>query len=165
MVEGKWQYGYAKQQTVAQPVHSSKLSADDLAWIYHATVTAFDLVKNINRKTSEQIDGEIFTSLRRMSREAGGSQVVRGLFTGKMKTFAMRVQGRTATKEQEVLINMYNSLKRAKMSEEPDSMAELELALMAMQANLRRATEIANSAEGVRQGMDEIPKILEGEED
>jgi len=142
----------------------TKLTSADLAWMYFATSEAFGLVKNIRRKTNEEIDGEIFTSLRRMSRESNASKTIRDMFTGRMKFFDNKISRYTTTKEQEALIHMYNTLKRAKLSEEPDAMAELRVALLAMQAHLHKAKSIAAQAEGVRKSMETIPQILDGEE-
>lgn len=141
------------------------MSNDDLVWLFRATAESFDAVRDIHRKTSDQIDGEVYTSLRRMVRSSSGtSMALKNMVIGKKKFFTTRVGIYASDKQQEILIKMYNTLKRHKMLEEPDALAELTISLLSMRASLRRMEEVVARAVEIRKGIDEVPKILNGEE-
>lgn len=142
------------------------LTNADLTWFYSATKEALDGVKDIKRKPGHEVDGEVFTRMRQLSREASGlSQAVRNIFTGKLKTFSARMSSYSSDKDLEVLNHMFNTLKNQRRAEESDGMLELKHILLALQASVRKAESVAQASEGVRKGLDQIPAILEGKDE
>jgi hypothetical protein len=141
------------------------LSGDDLLWLYNATSDAFASIKDVHKKSKGWIDGEVFTYLRRVSRESPSvSRSVKALFYGKMKKFTHRLDGRTTQKDKELLVAMYDSIRSRTLKGEPDPLTGLEQALLAMQASARKAEEVAAESAKMREGLENIRALLEDKE-
>lgn len=141
-----------------------QLSGDDLLWLFRHTQDAFTSIKDVRRKEARWVDGEVFTYLRRMARENGGSEAIKALFVGKLKNFTHRLDGRTTQKDKELLVAMYDGIRRRVMSSEPDPLSELQQALLAMQASARKAEEVASDSVKLREGLEDIRTLLEDKE-
>lgn len=147
--------------------HRHKLTENDLVWLYAATEEALAGVKDVQRKTRAEVDGEVFTTLRRLAAESG-SQQVKDLFRGNRKQYPWRLDARITTQERETIINMYDQLKRKRIQEgesRGEGVRELELIVLAAKASAQEAAKIARQAERVRKGLDGIQDILDGRDD
>jgi hypothetical protein len=144
----------------------NKLTNKDLTWFYATTKEALGSIKNIGKKLDHEIDGEVFTYMRRLSRDMGGlSPAVRDIFAGKLKYFSSRMVGHSNKEEQEILRHMYNTLKDQRIKGESDSISDLQHILLALQASVYKVKQVVQASEDVRKGLDNIPNILEGKEE
>jgi hypothetical protein len=143
------------------------LTQDDLLWLYAETRRAFSRVEDIGRKQPAEIDGEIFTTMRRAAAESGVSRAISGLFRGRKKHFAWRLDAKISPKERSIIIAMYDQLRRRSLAEPqvPLDTNNLELILLALRADVREAEQIASESEKVRQGLDGIQAILDGKDE
>ncbi len=140
------------------------LCNNDLIWFYNSTKESLDSIKNIHKKTHDEVDGEVFTNMRRISRSTDILHgAIREIFRGKFKLFNSRMRRFSDDKNREVLRHMYNNLKNQRMAVETNCMLELETTLLAIQAIVREAATIANTSKQIRKGLDEIPNILNGD--
>ena len=150
----------------APTLNSNRLTHDDLVWFYSATEFALGQMKDIKKKKPAEVDGEAFTSMRRLATETG-SLTIKQLFRGSMKHFPYRLDARITGQEKEVLVIMFDKLKARRMEdkESPVDMRELELMVLAAQATVREAARIASESTKVKEGLDGIQDILDGKQD
>ena len=146
---------------------TGKLTGDDLVWLYGATKEALEAVNDIGRKTRAEVDGEVFTTLRRLANETGSLRM-KEIFRGSKKQYPWRLDARITRQEREIIITMYDQLKRRRMAEHSESDAtvrDLEVIVLAAKASANEAAHIAQRAEQVRKGLDGIQDILDGRAD
>jgi hypothetical protein len=145
-------------------MYQRSLNEDDLVWLYSTTLDAFMSINNIHEKSGPCVDGEVFTHMRRASRDAQTSKTIKGLFNGKAKNFICRLDGRASKRDKELLFKMYDGIRRCVMGKEPDPLSELEQALLSMRSSVDKIKKIASHSEVLRSGLESIRIILEDNE-
>jgi len=145
--------------------HNKKLTPEDLIWIYNAAKEALAGVRKIESKSDAEIEGEVFTAMRRQANEVPVSHAIRGIFRAKKKGLTWRLSHSCLPEDQEILGKMFSDLKDRVLSKaSPDPISELRMALLGMKASVSKAERVVEDSEKVRKGIDSIQNILDGKE-
>ena len=137
------------------------LTNSDMHNIYNIMQTSLTEIKDIKDKDSKCVSGEIYTRVRRATRGGTFGESLNTLFSGSLKDFNVRFNSLKCNQKR-ILINMFKDLKSRRLSEEDEcSVSGLERALFGMNASIKQASNIAKESEKVREGLEEIRKLLD----
>jgi hypothetical protein len=147
--------------------YMNKLTNDDLTWFYNTVEEAFKNIKDIRKKTDPQIEGEVFTFMRRALHGTKVSSEIKSLFSHTLKQFKFKTFHPFSSSDEnmEVLSYMFSKAKNRAIKEPDDKMIELRHILLSVQSNNRKMEEIITASKPVKQGLEEITKLIDGEKE
>lgn len=156
--------------------YSSKkfsLTEDDFAWLQNALVESFESIQNIETKSNLWIEGEVFTSVRRLA--AGHKKYnIQEMFKGDLKHFGSCFSFGLKEKERVRLFNMFKKIQRRyyrpsgeyntpveAVKSEP-TVDDLDQTLTEARGIILRARRIVSESERVRSDIDKVSDFIEG---
>jgi len=145
--------------------HKVTLTEDEKAHIYRIIDSAFEKVKNINKKSDQDLEGEVFTKIRTdVIRASDVPYNIRHLFKGTMKSFSLCFSYLNKQTQME-LRSMFNSIKEKRKSnseKESINFTDLYMEMHIMRANIKRMEDLADQAKKVSEQAEELEKFIEG---
>lgn len=153
------------------------ISEKEFAWFFNEVKNAIAEIKNFGSKTNEEVNGEIYTSLRRAliyemnnnNRNFPKDACI--LFMKNKKIFKSKFYYTLTLEQRKRLEIMFNSLMQRRMSEimdetnEENLIGNMQCRLTETMAIINRMKVIAGESEKVRNGLNNIQNILDGKEE
>jgi hypothetical protein len=152
------------------------ITDEQMAWFYKSLEEIIWGIKDFETKSQKDIEGEVYTALRReMTYECISSNKnfpfkACQLFCKTKKIFKSKFYYALNVKQRKQMEIVFNSLMNRRLSEklednEDNIITSLELLLTMTRATVRKSDSLAKYSGEIRKGLDNIQNILDGKEE